>query len=164
MPASSAQMPRSGLAMKSPKPKNEAVRRRMSATKSTDNALELNLRSKLFARGLRFRVHRAIVPNSRRTVDVVFPRARVAIYVDGCFWHGCPIHRTFPKNNSAWWLRKIEQNIGRDRDSDSRLKDAGWIVIRVWEHEDLVTASRRIALIVRRRSRLGPNGREHRME
>jgi DNA mismatch endonuclease, patch repair protein len=66
---------------------------------------------------------------------MVFPRARIAVFLDGCFWHGCPLHGTWPKNNAAWWREKIEANIARDRDTDCRLKELGWIVIRVWEHE-----------------------------
>ncbi len=65
----------------------------------------------------------------------MFPRKKVAVYVDGCFWHGCPDHGTWPKNNADWWRSKIEANQARDRDTDAQLRDAGWTVIRVWEHE-----------------------------
>ena len=77
----------------------------------------------------------------RRRADLVFPRARVAVFVDGCFWHRCPRHATSPKNNAAWWATKLDGNVARDRDTDERLAAAGWTVVRIWEHEDPVTAA-----------------------
>lgn len=71
----------------------------------------------------------------RRRADLVFPRKQVAVYVDGCFWHGCPVHGTWPKNNAEWWRQKIQGNQARDRDTDRQLRDAGWTIVRVWEHE-----------------------------
>lgn len=112
-----------------------ATTKRMEATSGRDNPRERMLRSVLHRRGLRFRLHRRLLTNSRRTVDIVFPRARIAIFVDGCFWHGCPSHGTWPKNNAEWWREKIEANIARDRDTDRRLLEQGWTVLRVWEHE-----------------------------
>ena len=103
----------------------------------------------LHLRGLRFRLHRQLLANSRRTVDIVFPRARTAIFLDGCFWHGCPKHRSWPKNNAEWWRRKIEANIARDRDTDRRLRRQGWKVVRIWEHEAIEAAVDRIELLVR---------------
>jgi DNA mismatch endonuclease (patch repair protein) len=79
---------------------------------------------------------------------VVFPRGRVAVYVDGCFWHGCPIHGTRPKNNAEWWREKIEANRARDRDTDRRLREAGWLPVRVWEHESADVAADRIVAAV----------------
>lgn len=70
----------------------------------------------------------------------MFPRARVAVFLDGCFWHGCPLHGTWPKNNAEWWREKIEANIARDRDTDRRLQELGWTVVRVWEHETIEAA------------------------
>ena len=67
--------------------------------------------------------------------DFIFPRLRVAVFVDGCFWHGCPDHGTQPKSNAAWWAEKIRSNMKRDRDTDSRLAVEGWTLIRIWEHE-----------------------------
>jgi DNA mismatch endonuclease (patch repair protein) len=112
----------------------------MQAVKRRDTKPELVLRSELHRRGLRFFVDRAPLPGIRRRADLVFPRKRVAVYVDGCFWHGCPIHGTWPKNNAAWWREKIETNQARDRDTDRRLEEAGWIVVRVWEHEAATAA------------------------
>jgi DNA mismatch endonuclease (patch repair protein) len=93
---------------------------------------------------------RGIVEGTRRTADVVFPAARVAVFLDGCFWHGCPLHGTSPKNNAAWWRAKIDANIVRDRDTDARLMALSWTVVRIWEHEDFAEASDRIEAIVRR--------------
>jgi DNA mismatch endonuclease (patch repair protein) len=84
-------------------------------------------------------------------VDIVFPAARIAVFLDGCFWHGCPDHRTWPKRNAAWWREKIDTNVARDRDTDQRLKELGWYVFRVWEHEPIEVAADRIERIVRSR-------------
>lgn len=84
-------------------------------------------------------------------MDIVFPVKRVAVFLDGCFWHGCPDHRTHPKNNAVWWRAKIDANIARDRDTDARLTADGWTVVRVWEHETVETAVDRIEAIVRTR-------------
>jgi DNA mismatch endonuclease (patch repair protein) len=80
----------------------------------------------------------------RRRADVVFTRARVAVFVDGCFWHRCPEHSTIPTANRAWWIDKLDANVTRDRDTDAQLGAAGWLVIRVWEHEDPVRVADRI--------------------
>ncbi|WP_210241627.1 very short patch repair endonuclease [Mesorhizobium sp. B1-1-9] len=116
----------------------------MAATPGRDNPRERALRSALHRSGLRFRLHRPLLTNSRRTVDIVFPRARTAVFLDGCFWHGCPTHGTWPKNNAAWWREKIEANIARDRDTDRRLEEQGWTVLRIWEHEPVEVAATRI--------------------
>jgi DNA mismatch endonuclease, patch repair protein len=123
--------------------------RRMTSQRQRDTKGELELRSLLHRRGLRFRVH-ALLPGLRRRSDIVFTRARVAVFVDGCFWHGCPEHGSWPKQNADWWREKIEANQRRDRDTDARLKAAGWTVVRVWEHDDPTRAADRIAEIVRR--------------
>jgi DNA mismatch endonuclease (patch repair protein) len=123
----------------------------MARTRGRDTAAELKLRSQLHRRGLRFRVDKAVAPNRRRRADVVFAGARVAVFVDGCFWHGCPEHATWPRTNADFWRDKIEANIRRDRDTDAELSAAGWTVIRMWEHEDPEAAATRIAETVRRR-------------
>jgi DNA mismatch endonuclease (patch repair protein) len=84
---------------------------------------------------------------------LAFVAARVAVFVDGCFWHGCPRHSTFPKANAAWWREKLAANIARDRDTDARLRRDGWQVLRFWEHQDMVRAAHRVALVVRGRTR-----------
>ena len=94
---------------------------------------------------------RSVVDGVRRRADLVFGPARVAVFVDGCFWHGCPVHATWPKNNAEFWREKIETNRLRDQDTDRRLTAAGWEVVRVWEHEDLDEVANRLERIVRDR-------------
>jgi DNA mismatch endonuclease (patch repair protein) len=117
-----------------------------------DTGAELALRRELWRRGLRYRIEVAPLLGLRRRADVVFSRARVAVYVDGCFWHSCPEHATVPKANRAWWIAKLKANVARDRDTDARLGAAGWAVIRVWEHEVVAEAADRIEQTVRRRT------------
>jgi DNA mismatch endonuclease (patch repair protein) len=93
------------------------------------------LRSELHRLGLRFRVHRRPVPGFRATADIVFGPTKVAVFVDGCFWHRCPIHAIPPRANSEWWAAKLQANVDRDREIDVRLRKEGWLVVRVWEHE-----------------------------
>jgi DNA mismatch endonuclease (patch repair protein) len=120
----------------------------MKAQRQRDTSAELGVRSLLHRKGLRFRVHYRI-PDTRRTVDIAFPRLRLAVFVDGCFWHGCPQHGTAPKENAAWWQQKIEANRQRDADTNRRLVEAGWQAMRVWEHEDPVDAARRVEAAAR---------------
>ena len=122
-----------------------AVSRRMANTRGRDNPAERALRSALHKKGFRFRVHYKAIEGVRRTIDVAFPSLRLAIFIDGCFWHGCPIHGTWPKKNATFWREKIEANRKRDRDTDGKLKANGWAVIRIWEHEDAEVVTRRIA-------------------
>lgn len=132
-----------------PDPIAAATTKRMAATPGRDNPRERALRSALHRRGLRFRLHRRLLTNSRRTVDIVFPRARVAVFLDGCFWHGCPSHGSWPKNNADWWREKIEANVARDRDTDRRLQELGWLVMRVWEHEPIDVVADRLERALR---------------
>lgn len=120
----------------------------MSKQRSRDTDPERAIRSRLHAVGFRYRVHRRPVDGVRREADIVFGSAKVAVFVDGCFWHGCPEHGTWPANNADWWRAKIEGNQERDRDTDDRLAKAGWMVVRVWEHEDPDTAVGRIIEVV----------------
>jgi DNA mismatch endonuclease, patch repair protein len=124
---------------------------RMKATRRRDTAAEIAIRSALHARGLRFRVDRAILPGVRRRADIVFVGAKVAVFVDGCFWHCCPIHQTFPKANRKWWAAKLQANRQRDADTNRRLQEAGWRVARIWEHESAEPAAARITKLVRTR-------------
>lgn len=108
----------------------------MRATRQSDTAAETALRSELWRSGLRgYRVNVRPLPDFRRTADVLFRRQRVAIFVDGCFWHSCPEHGSQPKANNEWWESKLRTNSERDADTNRRLEEAGWTVIRVWEHE-----------------------------
>lgn len=122
---------------------------RMRAQRRRDTAPEVALRRELHRRGARFFVDRAPLRGLRRRADLVFPRRRVAVYVDGCFWHSCPQHATSPKNNAQWWADKLAANVVRDRDTDTRLADAGWTVVRVWEHEDPTEAADRVQAALR---------------
>lgn len=122
---------------------------RMRAQRRRDTAPEVALRRELHRRGARFFVDRAPLPGLRRRADLVFPRKRVAVYVDGCFWHSCPQHATSPKNNAQWWADKLASNVVRDRDTDTRLAAAGWSVVRIWEHEDPAEAADRVQAALR---------------
>ncbi|WP_374235672.1 very short patch repair endonuclease [Lentzea sp. CC55] len=124
------------------------VRARMSKQKTRDTRIEVDLRRALFAAGLRYRVHRRPVKGVRREADIVFTSAKVAVFVDGCFWHGCPEHATWPKNNAEFWRTKIETNRRRDLDTDRKLADDGWLAVRVWEHETAAAAAARVQEIV----------------
>ena len=123
----------------------------MKAAKGEDTGPERLLRSHLHRLGLRFRVQQRVLDGLRRRADVVFKSARVVVFLDGCFWHGCPVHGTWPRANAAFWKDKIETNRRRDADTDARLAGAGWLVIRVWEHEEPRSAAARVAAVVRRR-------------
>lgn len=125
----------------------------MSGYRQRDTKPELELRSALHRAGLRFFVDRAPLPGMRRRADVVFPRARVAVYVHGCFWHACPEHASWPRHNAQWWREKIEANQARDRDTTRQLSEAGWAAVEVWEHEDPLVAAPQIAALVRSRGR-----------
>lgn len=108
----------------------------MSRQSSRDTGQEIAVRKLLHAAGLRYRVHVPVPGMPRRTIDVVFGRAKIAVFMDGCFWHGCPTHATRPKSNAAWWGTKLDKNIARDRETTDHLRAAGWTVLRFWEHED----------------------------
>jgi len=108
------------------------------ANKRSGTKPELRIRSALHRRGHRFRKDFAITgPGLRTHVDIAFTRRRVAVFVDGCFWHSCPLHRSTPKSNQDYWLPKLEANVARDRRVDTRLTELGWTVLRVWEHDDV---------------------------
>ncbi len=123
----------------------------MSKQKSRDTGIEMALRKVLHAAGFRYRVHRRPVKGVRREADLVFGPARVAVFVDGCFWHGCPEHGTWPKNNADYWRTKIETNRLRDANTDAVLLEAGWLAVRIWEHEPADIAASRVIETVRQR-------------
>ena len=109
-----------------------------------NNRADRLLRSALHRRGLRFQIQKRVIPGTNRSIDIVFARARLAVFVDGCFWHDCPTHGTRPKSNVEWWQRKISRNVERDQDTNKRLRELGWRVLRVWEHEDPEEAAQRV--------------------
>jgi DNA mismatch endonuclease (patch repair protein) len=119
----------------------------MRGNRRRDTYPERRLRSELHRLGLRFRVDHALAPAGGRPIrpDVVFTRARIAVFVDGCFWHRCPTHGVKPRTNAPYWNAKLDRNVARDARHNRTLKDAGWEVIRVWEHEDSALAAKMIA-------------------
>src|SRR5574341_1368081 len=127
-----------------PAPSSEAALNRMKAAKPRDTAPEKALRTALHSRGLRFRLDERPISRLNRKADIVFRSAKVAIFVDGCFWHGCPIHGTQAKANAEFWSQKISRNRERDMDTTRCLRAAGWKVIRVWEHLDTEKAAEKI--------------------
>jgi DNA mismatch endonuclease, patch repair protein len=132
-----------------PPPSSFAALKRMQAAKPKDTAPEKALRSAMHHRGLRYHLDEKPLKELNRRADIVFRAIKVAIFVDGCFWHDCPIHGTQAKANAEFWRVKIEQNRNRDADTNLRLKEAGWNVIRVWEHEDPEEAAEKIYFIVK---------------
>lgn len=124
----------------------------MRGNRSRDTRPELALRSAVHAMGLRYRVAARPIPKLRRTADLSFSRARVAVFVDGCFWHGCPQHYVPSASNIEYWQAKIARNKARDHETDALLRGAGWVVLRIWAHEDVAGAAERIAEAVRSRT------------
>lgn len=120
----------------------------MSQQSSRDTAPEVAVRRLLHAEGLRYRVNAPVIGMPRRTIDIVFPRARIAVFLDGCFWHGCPQHATSPKSNAEWWRTKLDRNMARDQETSEYLRAAGWTVLRFWEHmpAEEIAATVRIAV------------------
>ena len=107
----------------------------MRNTPTRDTPCELAIRRLLHARGFRYRVDYRVLPSLRRKADIVFTRSKLAVFVDGCFWHDCPDHGSAPKANAEWWRNKLDTTVRRDRETDELLRAAGWTVIRIWEHE-----------------------------
>lgn len=136
--------------MTRPEPSSDEVRRRFENQGRRDTEPELAIRRRLHAMGHRYRVDFAPLPDlKRRRADIVFTKQKVAVFVDGCFWHRCPEHYVPPKSNAEWWEAKINANVERDRDTDARLVEAGWRVVRIWEHEDPEDAATRILEVLR---------------
>ena len=133
------------------------VRKSMQANRPKDTAVELAVRSALHRAGLRFRKHVRPVEGLKCQADVVFRKERLAVFVDGCFWHGCPEHATRPVANGAWWAAKLDRTIERDRANRAALEAAGWTVLRIWEHEDVGEATRRVAAAVTHLRSQGPD-------
>lgn len=140
--------------MRLPKPppaSSPPVRAVMQGNRAVDTRPEVAVRSELHRRGLRFRKHVQPVATLRCQADVVFPRERIAVFVDGCWWHGCPQHGTRPKTNSEYWDAKLDRNLARDGRNNRLLSEAGWTVVRAWEHEPASEVADRVAETVRGR-------------
>jgi DNA mismatch endonuclease (patch repair protein) len=132
---------------------SDATRHSMQRNRSRDTRPEVAVRSAVHAMGLRYRVAARPLREVRRTADLVFRGARVAVFVDGCFWHGCPDHFVAPRTNAAYWATKIGRNRDRDAETDALLAEAGWSVVRVWEHDDPVAGAARVSdAVAHRRS------------
>lgn len=130
-------------------PSSPDVSARMSRIRNRDTDAEMRVRRELHQRGFRYRVNLAVAGPGRTRPDIAFTKQKVAIFVDGCFWHRCPEHATFPRSNQDWWAAKLERNVTRDRETDETLKRAGWVVLRIWEHVDPSAAADRIADVLR---------------
>lgn len=138
-----------------PAASSAAVRRRMSRQRQKDTKAELLVRRELHARGLRYRVNSKLESDLRTRADIAWRTLRVAVFIDGCYWHGCPMHATRPKANADWWAEKLDANVRRDRRADEALASRGWTVLRFWEHEEPDDVCNRIAAtLVSRRKQL----------
>jgi DNA mismatch endonuclease (patch repair protein) len=126
--------------------------KRMRSVRQRDTSIEVPIRSLLHRTGYRFRIDQAPVVGLRRRADIIFTSAKVAVFIDGCFWHGCPQHGTWPKNNREFWQTKIEQNRLRDRDTNLKLRSHGWLPLRFWGHESPDVVVRLIAESLKARS------------
>ncbi|MGW7477108.1 very short patch repair endonuclease [Nonomuraea muscovyensis] len=133
---------------------SEAVRTSMQSNKGRDTKPELALRRAVHALGLRYRVAFRPVKAVRRTADLVFTKVKVAVFMDGCFWHGCPVHHTVAATNAGFWAEKVRRNRERDAETNRLLEEAGWHVLRIWEHEDPIKAAERVAELVHQRRQL----------
>lgn len=129
-------------------PPSPRVSRRMAKVRQNGTVAEVALRRELYRRGLRYRVGFEVLKKPRRVADIAFPSLCIAVFVDGCFWHGCPEHATWPKRNAEFWRQKIEANRRRDADTNARLQNIGWCAMRFWEHESPVEAAETIFQVV----------------
>ncbi|WP_406462615.1 very short patch repair endonuclease [Streptomyces sp. NBC_00111] len=133
-------------------PSSPGVSARMKRQPSRDTTPEVAIRKLLHAAGFRYRLNERVPGMPRRTIDIAFTRAKVAVLIDGCFWHGCPLHATQPKANAQWWRDKLDRNMERDTETTQHLTAAGWTVLRFWEHESTEGVARQIAAAVTARS------------
>ncbi len=136
------------MSNQTPTPLDARTRERFKRQPQRDTKPELVIRRELHRRGFRFRLDVRVSKSIRSRPDIVFNGAKVAVFVDGCFWHGCPDHGTFPKNNHEWWAQKLEANVKRDERTTAALEDEGWKIIRLWEHEPVNQAADRVAAAI----------------
>lgn len=139
-----------GLAVPYPEPRDGMVTRVAKGNRRKDTKPEIRLRSALHQRGLRFRKDYLLrLAEIRVRPDIVFTRAKLAVFVDGCFWHGCPQHQKLPTRNPDYWIPKLQRNADRDKHVNEALATAGWTVVRIWEHEDVQESAEHVAALVR---------------
>lgn len=119
-----------------PTAKSEKISRAMRKMHESGTGPEIRVRQLLFKAGLRYRVQYPVPGRPRRSIDIAFPKGKLAIFIDGCFWHGCAEHRNIPTHNACWWSEKIQANRKRDQETTLLLEQAGWQVLRFWEHDD----------------------------
>ncbi len=129
-------------------PSSSDASRRMAKVRQKETGAEVALRQEMHRIGLRYRVDYEVLRKPRRVADVAFPGRKIAVFVDGCFWHGCPEHATWPKQNAEFWREKIEANRRRDADTNDRLRSLGWTVLRFWSHESPAEAAKAVARVV----------------
>lgn len=127
---------------------SQAARNTMQANRSRDTGPEMRIRRELHAKGYRYRVDARPIPHLNRRADIVFFSRKVAVFIDGCFWHGCADHYSGPKTNSSFWNEKVLANMARDQDTNEKLQESGWSVYRFWEHEPTERAVEKIQLAV----------------
>ncbi|ASK34555.1 very short patch repair endonuclease [Alcanivorax sp. N3-2A] len=126
-------------------PTSSDTSRRMGRVRQKGTDAEMALRREMHRIGLRYRIDYQVLRKPRRIADVAFPGRKIAVFVDGCFWHGCPEHATWPKRNAEFWQQKIERNRRRDMDTNDRLRSIGWTVLRFWSHESPIESARAVA-------------------
>ncbi|WP_353215187.1 very short patch repair endonuclease [Salinisphaera hydrothermalis] len=129
-------------------PTSSDTSRRMGKVRQKGTDAEMALRREMHRIGLRYRIDYEVLRKPRRVADVAFPGRKIAVFVDGCFWHGCPEHATWPKRNAEFWRQKIEANRRRDMDTNDRLRSIGWTVLRFWSHDSPAEAAKAVARVV----------------
>ncbi|MFF1459815.1 very short patch repair endonuclease [Streptomyces sp. NPDC058330] len=141
-------------------PSSPSVSARMSRQARRDTAPEVAVRKLLHASGYRYRLNERVPHMPRRTIDIAFTRAKVAVFLDGCFWHGCPDHATQPKSNAEWWRQKLDKNMARDAETTAHLVAEGWAVLRFWEHQSPAQVAEVVAEAVDRERSARRTGQE----
>jgi DNA mismatch endonuclease, patch repair protein len=140
-------------AQRRPIPLNRSVSAQMQRMPRASTGPEVLIRRELHRRGLRYRVNHPRLPGRP---DIAFTGARLAVFIDGCFWHACPDHGVLPKNNREWWQNKLSRNVTRDREKDAQLDRMGWVALHIWEHEDPIRAANVIEQLWRSRRQSTP--------